>query len=166
MQNGMFFSIVSLFYCVLNAILFFTKEKIQTKENKIYSIILIVNFIGLIIEITVSMILRCNIQINEFLLILGLRLILLYIPIWTYIFTYYVIHISLVDKKRKEIYKYIGIALMVITSFLTLILPFNYYSKNGIAYSYGAAANLVYAVCGTLIGVCILFLLFHLFKVL
>ena len=33
MQNGIFFSIISLFYCILLCLTFYTKARVNTKET-------------------------------------------------------------------------------------------------------------------------------------
>ena len=58
--------------------MFFTKEKISTKENKLYTRILIVNLIGLIIEIfPATLTIRGIIPVSHSIQVYILKLILI-----------------------------------------------------------------------------------------
>ena len=50
-MNNAFFTICSLIYIILLMIVFFLRKKIFKLENKIYSVLIISNFIGLIMEL-------------------------------------------------------------------------------------------------------------------
>ena len=123
MQNGIFFSIISLVYCILVFILFFSKEKIKTKENKIYGALLIINLIGIFIEVVpATLAIRGIVHVSENTLILILKLILIYLVIWSIIFTYYIIVISIKDVKKIRFFKLIGILLGFFSLILILLL--------------------------------------------
>ena len=51
MTDNIFFSIVSLFYSIMLIIIYFSKQRIETEENNIYKKIILINFLGLVIEI-------------------------------------------------------------------------------------------------------------------
>lgn len=166
MENGIFFSIISFFYCIFAIILFFSKDKIKSKENKIYSVLLITNFIGLFIEIFPATIgIRGIIPMSNLTLIFILKLLLLYFVTWLLFFSYYIIIVSKVKEKNLLIFKTIGIAMALISFIIIFILPLNYYINNGAAYSYGLAAKYVYFISGFLICICILFLLLNIKKI-
>lgn len=100
--NGIFFSIISLLYSVMTIIIFFKKEKNKTSENKIYSMLLITNLIGLLIEIfPTTLAIRGIINVSEGVLKLFLKLILVYICSWTLLFTYYVVIVSIKNENTK-----------------------------------------------------------------
>ncbi len=159
MQNGIFFSIISLAYCILTLILFFSKEKIKSKENRLYGYLIITNFIGLLIEVfPATLAIRGIINVSEGVLILILKLILIYLVSWTLVFTYYIASVSIKKEKMVTIIKCIGITIELSSIILILMLPLNYYIKDGAAYSYGMAADLVYLVSGLLVLFCIIML--------
>ena len=54
MQNGIFFSIISLFYSILIIIVFFWRKRFESEENDVYKKLLIINLVGLIIEIFIG----------------------------------------------------------------------------------------------------------------
>ena len=51
MSSGNFLTIGSVFYSLLLITVFFSKKRLKTLENKIYSMLIICNFIGLILAI-------------------------------------------------------------------------------------------------------------------
>ena len=51
MNYTIFFTICSLFYSVLIGTAYFSKRRIKSVENKIFSWIIITNFIGIILEL-------------------------------------------------------------------------------------------------------------------
>ena len=51
MYTGIFFSIEALFYLGLLLLVYFKKKVFKSRENKIYSILVIVTFIELLTEI-------------------------------------------------------------------------------------------------------------------
>ena len=162
MQNGIFFSIISLLYSVMTIIIFFKKEKNKTSENKIYSMLLITNLIGLLIEIfPTTLAIRGIINVSEGVLKLFLKLILVYICSWTLLFTYYVVIVSIKNENTKKLLKSIGIVTGLTSDVLFLMLPIEYYINNGAAYSYGTAVDVLYAISGSLVLFCVILLIIN-----
>ena len=129
MQNGIFFSIISLFYCILLIIVLFAKKRIHSDEMDIYKKLLIVNLFGLIIEIFLGTYAsKILINTNYNLAIFFLKFILVYFTIWVAIFSFYLIVISLNDRdiKEKERKKYKNSRSKRICSY-----AFQYASLNG-----------------------------------
>lgn len=166
MENGIFFSIISFVYCIFAIILFFSKDKIKSKENKIYSILLITNLIGLFLEVVpITLGIRNLVPMSNTTLIFLLKLLLIYFIGWTLFFTDYILIVSKMKEKISYCLKSIGVILGIISSIIILILPIEYYINNGAAYSYGLAVNFCYLIAGILIAICILLLLFNLKKI-
>ena len=162
MQNGIFFSVISLLYSVMTIIIFFRKEKNKTLENKIYTMLLIANLVGLLIEIfPTTLAIRGIVNVGEPVLKLFLKLILVYICSWTLLFTYYVVIVSIKNKKYKKLLKNLGIIIGIISDVLLLALPIEYYINNGAAYSYGTSVNFLYAISGSLVLFCIVLLIIN-----
>ena len=160
MKNGIFFSIISLFYCILMIGVYFPKKKQKNIENTIYGKLLIANLCGLIIEIfPATYAARVLVFKNQYIAILILKLILVYFIVWISLFTYYVTIISIKDKYKDKIInysKYILITIFIISSGIIYFLPLHAYSRNGAAYTYGAAANYTYLFSGICIFIWIL----------
>ena len=146
----------------MTIIIFFRKEKNKTLENKIYTMLLIANLVGLLIEIfPTTLAIRGIVNVGEPVLKLFLKLILVYICSWTLLFTYYVVIVSIKNKKYKKLLKNIGIIMGIISDVLLLALPIEYYINNGAAYSYGTSVNFLYAVSGSLVLFCIVLLIIN-----
>ena len=77
MNSKMIFSICSLFYGVLILVVYFSKQRLKNAENKIYSLLLVSNVIGLSIEILCA-ILYSFVPGFEILKLITLRLINIY----------------------------------------------------------------------------------------
>lgn len=135
--------ITSLAYLFLIIFVYLSKKRVDNYDNKIYSILLLTNTIGLIID-TIQYI--CISQgINDiYLTILG-KLFLWYIIIWTFIFSTYTISISnnCALKSFLNKLKYLVLICGIIG---TTILPINFYHSGESMYSYGPSVILVYFV--------------------
>ncbi len=145
MNSSNVLTVGSVFYSILLMFLFFSKRRIKTVENKIYTRIIILNFFGLISAIlcyyTVSNYKELGI-INE----IVARLYLVYLVAFILLFFYYLVVTlySVDDKisKRVKAFKYILYTSLFIVSVAIYLLPL-YYSNDAV-YSYGPAANIVY----------------------
>ena len=49
-MNNLYFLIISFIYLILVMIIYFSKKKINTSENKVYSILLTVTLLGVVID--------------------------------------------------------------------------------------------------------------------
>ena len=163
MSAGFTFSACSFFYSVLLTIMFFSKKRIQTLENKIYSYLIISNLIGVVLGVScyTSILHRDAFPIlNDFIS----KALLIYYLTWISFFTAYTFVISYSkkesDKESKEkyfknIFNILTIIYVVI-SILVFILPLNYFSKGTIAYSFGPSANLLYILIPVYICICLI----------
>ena len=156
MYSSLYFQICSLFYVVLLMIIFFSKDKIKSKENKIFSILIVSNFIGLLLDLTSTYMALTD--VNNPLLNFISKLYLVYLLTWISLFTFYTFVISYSKnnsnefsktKKYKNVKK-ISIILYTLMAFLLLILPLYNFSENGVIYTYGPGANISYAIGGLL----------------
>ena len=163
MSAGFTFSACSFFYSVLLTIMFFSKKRIQTLENKIYSYLIISNLIGVVLGVScyTSILHRDAFPIlNDFIS----KALLIYYLTWISFFTAYTFVISYSkkesDKESKEKYfkKIFNIltVIYVAIAILVFILPLNYFSKGTIAYSFGPSANLLYILIPVYICICLI----------
>ena len=163
MSAGFTFSACSFFYSVLLTIMFFSKKRIQTLENKIYSYLIISNLIGVVLGVScyTSILHRDAFPIlNDFIS----KALLIYYLTWISFFTAYTFVISYSkkesDKESKEKYFKnifnILTVIYVVIAILVFILPLNYFSKGTIAYSFGPSANLLYILIPVYIFICLI----------
>lgn len=50
-NSTMFFTMISFFYSLLLLIVYFSREKLKSLENKIYSKLIVINMIGIVLEL-------------------------------------------------------------------------------------------------------------------
>lgn len=124
MENGIFFSIISFFYCIFVTILFFLKKKIKNNETKLYGILLIITLIGLFLEVVpTTMAIRGVISCPKSFTLFLLRIILVYLLVWLSLFTYYIFSLSVVDTRKLNILKISGAGILVFCCFMGMSLP-------------------------------------------
>lgn len=149
-NSTIFFTIASLFYSTLLMIAYFSKDKIKTPENKVYSKLIIVNFIGIILEIFCTIFAGYAKDNIIYYTILN-KMFLVYLVVWCSVFGVYVFLISS-KKEDKALKKYmksvINIYLIfdIVLALLIFILPveFKYNNYGYVMYSYGKATKIVY----------------------
>lgn len=158
MNYNMFFTITSLFYSILLIAVYFSKKRLNNFENKIYSLLIITNLFGILIEISSVFIFLYtdNIVLNY----LVPRFILIYFVSWLLLFMVYVIYISFYETKKNTggnklanyfIYIYIFVVIAL------LLLPLYSYIENGIAmFTYGPAVYCTYAISFICLVICLL----------
>ena len=149
-NTTIFLTIISFFYSVLLMIAYFSKDKIKTLENKVYSKLIIINFIGIILELFCTIFAGYAKDYLVFYTILN-KLFLVELTIWCSVFSVYVFLISS-KKEKNELKSYLKkvsifhIVIDVITMFLIFVLPvqFNINDLGYVMYSYGPSVNIVF----------------------
>ncbi len=163
MSVGFTFSACSLFYIILLTAVFFSKKRLATLENKIYSLMIITNLVGIIL----ALLSYFFIQVSDVLVITNAiisKSLIVYYLVYMVLFTSYIYVISNKInydnlKEKSNIIK--GYSLVsVILLMLILVLPLYYHHENNVVYSYGPSANLMYIVS----GVCIFLWFIMMFK--
>mgnify|MGYP004529210663 FL=1 len=159
MNYNMFFTITSLFYSILLIAVYFSKKRLNNFENKIYSLLIITNLFGILIEI--SSVLVFLYTDNVFFNYLVPRFILIYFVSWLLLFMVYVIYISFYETKNDAnansnkltncfIYIYIFVVITL------LLLPLYSHIENGIAmFTYGPAVYCTYAISLICLVICL-----------
>lgn len=142
--------VISMVYLLLTGIIYFTKKRIINIENKIYSKMLVVTFIGIILELGCIYIVPLE-NAYYYVSVAVNRLFLVYILTWIYLFTKYVFAISFYSERKLNEYKSIkSIRLIYIWYILCIIclmaLPLQYYYDGQYVYSYGTATNFLYII--------------------
>ena len=158
LQSSFYFQIASIFYIVILGIFFFSKERINLVENKIYSILIVSNFVGLLLDIF-SIITIINRDKYPVLNLVVTKMYLVYLLTWIMCFTMY-IH-SLTSKYKYNNYQekvsvyFKKNIFLVIVYFLGIaaifLLPLEYYCEGNYIYSYGYASYFLYLISGVLI---------------
>jgi len=151
--RGNFFTICSAFYILLLLIVFFSKKRLESLENKLYSWLIITNFFGIVLAIFAFMTMANYETFGIFNTIIN-KTYLLYLLTWITIFSIYVFVIAHkskhktkkeLAKKYKEIFRNCTIA-YVIFGILIYALPIYFHVEGSAVYNYGPATKVVSVV--------------------
>ena len=150
------FHIISFFYVILVVFIYFSKKKIMTVENYIFSILLTITSILLLVDMS-SIILPGSVITNLTLIRIINRFCIMLVSLWLVTFTAYIFvissrknqgYVSFKENKEKEYFKNICIIFLFIATIICVLcftLPLSFEDDNYIVAS-GAAVYLVY-VC-------------------
>ena len=152
MTDGLLFRYGCLAFSILLLIIYFSKKRINTVENKLYSWLIVTNLFGLIIDISCHWMLKIT-ETAPLIAFTVLRLYLVYLITWLVIFTVYIRFISYQKQPEQENRLIRNIKrewtliwwLLVIVMFL-LPMHVSYNGTNG--YTYGPSINIIYVASG------------------
>ena len=151
-QNpGNSFTLLSLFYIVLLAFVYFIKPRAKNLETKIYNFIVITCLIGNSISIGTYYFMM-NFKVYPLLNEVFSRGYLLFVLSFVSLISYYVLVISIdeklsEDKKEKQlnISSFCVLLFTIVAIFFSIVLPIEYVSEPGIVYSTGPAVKFVFS---------------------
>lgn len=146
MNNSFYLSIATLFYLMIVAVAFFKKEKINSQENRLYKILLIISLVSVASELLLGF----TYKYSGILMDLFMKIFL--VCCTTFTVTMLVYLLSLVDKKKyKKLNKSYVFLFELIYLLIIMVLPINYIFKNGtLIYSDGAAISFTFGLSGIL----------------
>ena len=145
MGSGIFFPICALPIILIVILTFNIKEHIKTPETNLYNMLCIANLIGLIIEISCAY--ACRIyESHNLIASIILKSYLVYLIIWTALFTVYIYKIS--NSKSNKALGIFHLIILFISMILIYILPINVVVKNNyqIHYTNGLSVNFSYFI--------------------
>ena len=143
MNTGKFFIFNALVYIILLMFIYFSKRRYKSKENKIYSILIITSFIGVLLE------LGCRLTIpllNEMpkTTFLITKLYLVYLLTWVTLLSLYTFIIVKNPQSKFKYTKILIIMTYIINIIIIFYLPINYYNDGELMYTYGLSVYWVY----------------------
>jgi len=156
---------ISFLYSIFLNILYFSKKHIKTYETKMFSIMMVSNLIGIVLEFSCIFSLY-YLGTQSFIVIMINKLFLLYLLTFAILFSIYAAYITLIDareedfSKKHKLIRKIAFAADVIMGLLVIILPINLYSKGWVMYSSGPSANVVYFASALCTLICVLMMAF------
>ena len=150
-----FFTICSFFYSLMLTIIYFKRKHVGNLETKIYSYLVITNFLNVIFAILCYYTIM-NMSLMQFINDFVSKSLLLLFITWELFFTYYIVVITSKEdtKKIKEKFKKSKLLILLsylVTTFFVYLLPLYYHNENKIIYSYGPSANFIYVLTAILI---------------
>jgi CheY-like chemotaxis protein/signal transduction histidine kinase len=150
---NMVFLFTGLIFIITLVLTFASKQRIKSKENRMFRILSIVNIVGFIIEISMQLMIR-KLGVDYLLVIPIAKLYIIFIFVWFTIFSIYTFLISFneeedLDKKYSyKLIKYIHITIAIIGTIAIAIMPISIYYSNGEMYSYGMATTFLKIMLG------------------
>ena len=162
------FSICSFIFVLMFIIFYFSKERLNTLDTKMYSCILLTNIIGIMIDVFGYFIFKIY-GSESFISILISKFYLVYYFLWAYFFLLYIFVISFREKTeylfQKKFTKPSIILTSIIISLIVLIMPIQITYEDNVAYSSGLSVNMVYGLCFIMVGIMLYCLLRNLKKI-
>ena len=152
----------SLFYNILFMFLIFSKKRLKSIENNLYTLLVCSNFIGLVLAIICYFTVLYNNHFEKINYIVS-RMYLIYLVVFICLFFIYLIDIlneDMYKKNRKKIIKIFSLIEFII-AVLIFVLPMNYSNEVGKVYSYGPACNVVYFFASICMSVWVVLLIIN-----
>lgn len=162
------FSICSFIFVLMFIIFYFSKERLNTLDTKMYSYILVTNIIGIMIDVFGYFIFKIY-GSESFISIMVSKFYLVYYFLWAYFFLLYIFVISFRDKSEYLLQKKFTKTTIILTSLficlIILIMPIQITYEDNVAYSSGLSVNMVYGLCFIMVGIMLYCLLRNLKKI-
>ena len=150
------FSICSFIFVLMFIIFYFSKERLNTLDTKMYSCILLTNIIGIMIDVFGYFIFKIY-GSESFISIMVSKFYLVYYFLWAYFFLLYIFVISFRDKSEYLLQKKFTKTTIILTSLficlIILIMPIQITYEDNVAYSSGFSVNMVYGLCFIMVGI-------------
>ena len=150
------FSICSFIFVLMFIIFYFSKERLNTLDTKMYSYILVTNIIGIMIDVFGYFIFKIY-GSESFVSIMVSKFYLVYYFLWAYFFLLYIFVISFRDKSEYLLQKKFTKSSIILTSLficlIILIMPIQITYEDNVAYSSGLSVNMVYGLCFIMVGI-------------
>ena len=146
MYTGIFFSIEAIFYLGLLLLVYFRKKVFKSKENKIYSVLIVVTFIEMLIEIILDIVGPLYETIPEVSYTVA-KIYCIFIIMWNCLLCMYVFLVALKMKEKERnsnISKTILLSFGIALSVASFLLPIDFFYSGKVAYTYGPSVNVVY----------------------
>lgn len=162
------FSICSFIFVLMFIIFYFSKERLNTLDTKMYSYILVTNIIGIMIDVFGYFIFKIY-GSESFISIMVSKFYLAYYFLWAYFFLLYIFVISFREKSEYLLQKKFTKTIIILTSLficlIILIMPIQITYEDNVAYSSGLSVNMVYGLCFIMVGIMLYCLLRNLKKI-
>lgn len=162
------FSICSFIFVLMFIIFYFSKERLNTLDTKMYSYILVTNIIGIMIDVFGYFIFKIY-GSESFVSIMVSKFYLVYYFLWAYFFLLYIFVISFREKSEYLLQKKFTKSSIILTSLficlIILIMPIQITYEDNVAYSSGLSVNMVYGLCFIMVGIMLYCLLRNLKRI-
>ena len=163
-MESFYFTVFGLIFCVLLMVIYFPKKKVNSLENKIYGVIIIVTLLSCLTETYSFILVQKGVSSYDMSYLLSLKLLFSGFLAWIYFFTIYIYIVSVNNKKSEESLKqFIKNSILLyflIVAIDVFFLKITVNQVGGMLLPSGSAVNFLY-LCG---AICIFSMLFIFFK--
>ena len=146
MGTGIFFLLEAIFYMVLLMIIYFNKPRLKTKDNNVYSFLIVVAILELLTELFLDII-GPKYQTLGFLSVFVAKLFCVLLLMWITTLCSYVVMVSFDMKNKQEKFekvKKIFYVIFIINMIVIFVLPIDFVYFKEAGYTTGPGVNLVY----------------------
>ncbi len=158
--TGLYFPLCAVPFSIMVLVLFASKEHIKHIETRIYKVLLILNFVGLVLELLCTYASYIY-NLYPFISIFIYKCYLLYLIAWISSFAYYIYCVSNEETQYNyKRYKFFGIYYILVIMML-IFLPIKVVVENNFQtrYTSGPSVYLVYAITGIAMLLIIVFMM-------
>ena len=145
MNTGKFFIFNALVYIILLMFIYFSKRRYKSKENKIYSILIITSFIVVLLELGCRLTIPLLNEIPKTTFLIT-KLYLVYLLTWVTLLSLYTFIIVNNPQSKFKHTKISIIITYIINIIIIFYLPINYYNDGELIYTYGLSVYWVYII--------------------
>ena len=157
MNATIYIQIISLVYSLMLIIVYFSKTRLNILENKIYKCLIIINFIGIILDI-ICAVLTFKMDEIKIINIISVKFYLMYFVTWIMAFSAYTFVISIKNKNKTKKYLYFNLIFYIIYTIIVFILPIDFVKTTTGMYSNGLSVSFVYFIVGIYIASCLFYI--------
>lgn len=162
----MYFQVASIFYAILLVVVYFSKQRLNTLENKIYKALIVINLFSLVTDI-LSIITITHMDVIPITNYIVTRMYLAFALLWIFVFTLYIVVIASNMGQSKngpnilQKLNYVFLVAYIVYLLLLFILPLNCANTATGIYTFGPGAYLSYGLSGLLILVELIAVIIH-----
>ena len=138
--------IYSVFLLALLQIIFYSRERIDNSETKIYKYMMMISSFNIFLNI-IGIYCGYNFTEMRFLILINHFDLPLYFW-WASLLFLYLVSIDIKDKNKYKIIKRTILTLNIFFTILTIFLPFEVIISKTEGYAIGTCVNFVYTICG------------------
>ena len=153
----------SLIYSIGLCVIYFSKERTQNRENRIYKYLLILNVFGLILQLGCDYVSAYYDVIPVVISDVVFRLFLAYFIGWINTMLDYLLAIVYPENKKLVV---VNIFLTIVEIFAVVVLPYNLFRDtiNRVYYTYGTAISASFFISAAIMTFLFIFTLIHVKK--
>ncbi len=154
---GAYFSISSLVFLIVFMIVFFSKKKIDNIDTKTYGAILIITFIGIVLDVSCFFMYQSGFDYNNIIYKTMAKLEFIYYFVWLITYWYYMVSTIYINKKGNEFssklknIKNIIIVLIIAGTLASVILPCEFSITENTIVPIGLSVNFSGVIDGAMI---------------